>query len=191
LSVSGEVQVSQRGLDNCTIQVVDGLIAADIVRVLYEFLRALPFSLSDYDTKATQDVLHWKYEFDLKLLPAHPLLRVWHDRIVAMTHELFPGRSVRLARVHCNCHPYGDLQHAHHDISPGVTALYFANVAWQDDWQGETIFYDGTGEPFHAVAPRPGRVLFFSGEIIHRGGVPSRACPEPRFSVAFKFAEDG
>jgi len=185
-----EVRASRRSVDNHTIHVVDGLIGADMVRVMFTFLRALPFSLSDYDTDATEHILHWKHEFDLAKLASHPLLRVWHDRIVARTHALFADRPLKLSRVHVNCHPYGDLQHAHHDISPGVTALYFANVDWQDDWQGETIFYGGDGEPFHAVAPRPGRVLCFPGDLVHRGGVPSRACPEPRFSVAFKFAED-
>ena len=76
------------------------------------------------------------------------------------------------------------------DIVPGVTALYFANPEWQDDWQGETVFYDRAGEPFHAVAPKPGRVLVFDGGIVHRGGVPSRKCFEPRLSVAFKFLEE-
>ena len=56
--------------------------------------------------------------------------------------------------------------------------------------QGETVFYDRAGEPFHAVAPKPGRLLLFDGGIVHRGGVPSRKCFEPRLSVAFKFREE-
>ena len=98
------------------------------------------------------------------------------------------ARPVFLARVHCNNQPYGDLQRPHVDIPQGVTALYFANAEWQRDWQGELIFYDRNDEPLQAVAPRPGRVVIFPGDLLHRGGVPSRVCFQPRLSVAFKFA---
>ena len=158
--------------------------------MLHEILRKLQFSLSDYDTDETKDQLHWKHEFEPESLEALPLLRLWRDTVVAKTGELFPRINATLARVHCNNHPYGDLQRPHQDITPGVTALYFANAVWSQDWQGEMVFFDRDEEPFYAVAPKPGRVVIFPGHILHRGGVPSRVCFEPRLSVAFKFAAD-
>ena len=56
--------------------------------------------------------------------------------------------------------------------------------------RGETIFYDHAGEPHTAVAPRPGRVLVFPADVVHRGGVPSRKCFSARLSVAFKFQNE-
>ena len=182
-----QVLVSERRVDGHPVHIIDGLFAPDMVRMLHEILRKLEFSLSDYDTGETRDQLHWKHAFGLDTLDQLPLFCVWRDAIVARTNELFPGRNVALARVHCNNQPYGDLQRAHQDLTPGVTALYFANAEWNRDWQGELVFFDRNEEPFHAVAPKPGRVVIFSGHILHRGGVPSRICFEPRLSVAFKF----
>lgn len=185
-----QVLVGERRVDGHPIHIVDGLFAPDLVRMLHEVLRKLEFSLSDYDTAETRDLLHWKHEFVPETLEKLPFLRIWRDAIVAKTNELFPGRNAVLARVHCNNQPYGDLQRAHQDINPGVTALYFANAEWNRDWQGEIVFFDRSEEPFYAVAPKPGRVVIFPGHILHRGGVPSRACFEPRLSVAFKFTAD-
>lgn len=188
MTSAGRIHVGERRLDGNPIYIVDGLFAPDLVRVLHEMLQKLEYSLSDYDTIETRKQLHWKHEFTHESLQALPLLRAWCDTIVSRTKELFPSRKVFLSRVHCNNQPYGDLQRPHVDIPDGVTALYFANAEWEGDWQGELIFFDRNEEPFHAVAPKPGRVVIFSGDIRHRGGVPSRACFEPRLSVAFKFA---
>jgi SM-20-related protein len=187
LNAGAESVVKVRELDGQRLHVVDGLFDAGVVRLIFETLARQSFSLSDVDTEATRDIRHWKCEFPLDYFEANPALKMWHLRIVAKARELCAPARLELKRVHCNSHLYGDLQNAHTDISPGVTALYFANTTWQDDWQGETIFYDRAGEPFHAIAPKPGRLLVFAGEIVHRGGVPSRKCFEARLSVAFKF----
>jgi len=188
------VVVRARHLDGKCVYVVDGLFPADLVRLLYETLREMPFTPDDFDTDETRNERHLKFEFEPAALSANPMFRVWRDRIVAKTAELFPANPIELNRVHCNNHPYGDLQYAHVDLTPGLTSLYFANAEWREEWQGETIFYDRAGEPHYAVAPRPGRVVMFAGDLVHRGGVPSRACGAARLSVAFKFytsAPDG
>ncbi len=180
--------VNRRLVDDQPIYVVDGLFAPDVVRMIHETCRNLPFALDDYDTEATSDILHWKYEFEPERLSAFPLFRRWHDTIVAHTCGLFGERTLSLRRVHCNKHPQDDVQLVHHDIDPGVTSVYFINPDWRDEWQGEMIFYGRNGEPHSAVSPRAGRVVTFPGGLLHRGGVPSRLCPDPRLSVAFKFS---
>lgn len=167
--------------------VVDGLFKADLVQALHTILTKQSFSLSDYDTEATSRIRHWKSEFPPAFFAANPLLQHWHDAIVAKTRDLFAESDLTLDRVHANAHLFGDHQHAHIDADPGVTALYFANPDWDTDWQGETIFYAPNGEPWQALAPRPGRLAVFDGGIVHRGGVPSRSCFAARLSVAFKF----
>ena len=117
-----------------------------------------------------------------------PLIAALISQTVAVSSEVYPSLNLRLQRMHCNTHLYGDVPHAHTDSTPGVTALYIANPRWEANWMGETIFCNDDGEPLYAVIPKPGRLLVFSGDIIHRGGVPSRECFEPRISIAFKFA---
>jgi Rps23 Pro-64 3,4-dihydroxylase Tpa1-like proline 4-hydroxylase len=181
-------KVHSRPLGKHSLFVVDGLFSSDFVRVLYEILARQSFSQSDYDTEATAHILHWKCEFPPSFFAANPLLQTWHRDVVAKASELFADREIGLKRVHANSHLFGDHQNPHTDITPGVTAVYFANAEWQSDWQGEMIFYDVAGEPQHAVAPLPGRLAVFDGSTPHRGGVPSRTCFAARLSVAFKFA---
>ena len=180
----------KREIDGQVLHIFDGLFNADLVRLVFETLQRQSFRLADYDTMETADVKHWKVEFELDAFAANPVLRMWHDRIVSTARACFAERRVELQRIHCNSHLYGDLQHAHVDLTPGITALYFANTDWHDDWHGETIFYDRAGEPHTAVAPRPGRVLVFPADVVHRGGVPSRKCFSARLSVAFKFQNE-
>lgn len=187
MTTDSQVLVCAREVDGRSAYILDEIFQPDIIQMLYELLRRLPFSLTEFDTAATKQCRHWNYEFPLEALTADPVFRIWHGLIVAKTVELFPKVRVDLKRVHCNSHLYGDFQNAHTDLVPGITSLYFANSEWNDNWHGETILYNNSGEPIYAVAPKPGRLLMFAGDILHRGGVPSRACFEPRLSVAFKF----
>ena len=148
---AAEPVVTIRELDGENVHVVDGLFHPDVVRVVFEILKRLAFTLSDYDSDETAYLRHWKAEFEGGYHKSNPVLAMWHDAIVKKAQEAFPRRRLAIGRIHCNNHLYGDLQHTHTDIVPGVTALYFANPEWQEDWQGETVFYNRAGEPFHAV----------------------------------------
>jgi SM-20-related protein len=108
-------------------------------------------------------------------------------RCIELTRQLWASTHVELARVHSNLHLYGDMQFPHTDEPGGVTALYYANPEWDENWLAETIFYDENREPTYAVAPKPGRLAVFDADILHRAGVPSRQCYVSRISVAFKF----
>ncbi len=172
------------------IFVIDDLFDTTFVRMVYHFMHRLPFSLSDYDKPETEHVRHWKYEFDPVSLPSIPVVPELVSRVVSMCKEICPSRGLKLNRMHCNLHFYGDIHQPHTDLTPGLTALYFANPRWDTNWTGETIFYDDSVEPLYAVIPRPGRLIVYSADILHRGGVPSRECTEPRITVAFKFLVD-
>jgi hypothetical protein len=172
------------------IFVVDGLFDEQFIRMIYPFMNRLPFALSDYDTEQTKHALHWKHEFDLQKLPPMPLIPELISRTVEASNEFYSSTKLRLKRMHCNMHLYGDVQHPHTDLANGVTAVYFANPHWETNWMGETIFYNDDGEPLYAVLPKPGRLAVFNGEILHRGGVPSRECFEARISIAFKFGTE-
>jgi hypothetical protein len=163
--------------------VLDDLFSAADVASLYGFLNRLPYRLDDVDTENTAYSRHWKAELPRELAGSNVIFR----HCVEATHALMPGGPFKLGRMHANLHLYGDLQFPHVDLIDGVTAVYFANPEWHENWMGETVFYDARREPLHALAPRPGRVAMFHADIVHRAGVPSRECFAPRISVAFKF----
>lgn len=103
--------------------------------------------------------------------------------------ELFPQQRFETERVYVNSSVYGDVYFPHRDCDAqlgNVTVLYYANMVWEADWGGETIFYNDQGDAELAVSPRPNRAVVSRGGILHKGGVPSRVCFQERYSIAYK-----
>ena len=110
-------------------------------------------------------------------------------RLRAIAEQMFPGELLRDQRAYVNASAYGDTYYAHRDCSAHrkhVTLLYYVNLAWQTDWGGETIFYDDDQDAQLVVTPKAGRVVAARGAILHRGTVPTRACHEERYTIAYK-----
>jgi len=179
-----------RQLDDRPLILIDGLFREDFIDLFDRFLKGLRFSLDDYDTEDSRHVRHWKHEFHIEEVTGHPLLKIVYSRIGSAVAKACPEPRIQLNRVHCNTSLYGDMQFPHHDVTPGMTWLYYSNPVWELSWMGETIFYDSQGEPIYAVFPKPGRVVVFAADILHRAGVPSRECWEARRSLAFKFRNE-
>lgn len=122
---------------------------------------------------------------DMHEVPGHvPFI----DCITAVVERVFPRRRLELCWAYFNRMRYGDVAFAHADTeTESLTAVYYANAQWDDDWGGETLFYDETGEGTVVVAPRPGRLAIFEGRIAHRPGVPSRLCHEGRLAMVVRY----
>jgi hypothetical protein len=180
-----------RQIDDRPLILMDNLFRPDFIKLFDHYLKTLRFSLTDYDAEDRRHVLHWIHAFALEDVTSHPLLSVVYSRIKSATEKICPQPRLQLNRVHCNTSLYGDMQLPHCDLTPGMTWLYYANPIWQPTWMAETIFYESQGEPVYAVFPKPGRVVAFAADILHRGGVPSRECVEARRTLAFKFLNRG
>ena len=106
-----------------------------------------------------------------------------------IAQELFPGEQLGDQRAYVNSSSYGDSYYVHRDCSEDekhVTVLYYANLLWEPDWGGETIFFNDNHDAEIVVSPRPGRVVVARGAILHRGTVPTRSCYEERLTLAYK-----
>ncbi|HYJ35505.1 MAG TPA: 2OG-Fe(II) oxygenase [Rhizomicrobium sp.] len=103
--------------------------------------------------------------------------------------RLLPNEHFTDQRAYVNCSIYGDTYYIHRDCAPHerhVTALYYANLEWQADWGGETIYYNDDEDAEFAITPRPGRLVIARGALLHRGNVPNRNCYEERYTLAYK-----
>lgn len=103
--------------------------------------------------------------------------------------RLFPDEQFSDQRAYVNCSVFGDSYYAHRDCGAQehhVTALYYANLEWNMDWGGETIYYNDDEDAELAILPRPGRLVVARGAILHRGCVPTRCCHEERYTLAYK-----
>jgi Rps23 Pro-64 3,4-dihydroxylase Tpa1-like proline 4-hydroxylase len=110
-------------------------------------------------------------------------------RLRQVAEQMFPDEVLRDQRAYVNSSVFGDMYYAHRDCSAHrnhVTILYYVNLNWQTDWGGETIFYDDNNEAQLVVTPRAGRMVISRGAILHRGTVPTRACHEERYTIAYK-----
>jgi hypothetical protein len=106
-----------------------------------------------------------------------------------MVERLFPNERFSDQRAYVNSSIYGDSYYIHRDCAPHerhVTALYYANVEWQPDWGGETLYFSDDEDAELAISPRPGRLVLARGAVLHRGSVPTRICHEERYTLAYK-----
>jgi SM-20-related protein len=154
----------------------------------YAHFKKLPYTLSDADRADTMRVRHLAHQFTDSELEADPVAKP----LVSAARRVFFEAGINvgaLSRVYANFNLHGDVQFAHRD-GECWTSLFFLNNTWEGDWGGELIAYQDESDAYaYAVTPRPGRAVFFDGGILHRGGVPSKLCFEPRISLAIKFAK--
>lgn len=177
-------------LDGRLCLVVDDQVAPPVAAEMERLFGNLPFTLTDVDRPDTAHVRHFVHRFG-RPEGEEP------NRVVAFVVEraraLLAQRGIQagtLARAYVNLNLHGDHQFAHRD---GVewTALMFVCSQWQPDWGGVFQIYpdDGSSGLSIAIEPRPGRLVLFDGELLHRGGAPSRRFDGPRMSLAVKLAK--
>jgi Rps23 Pro-64 3,4-dihydroxylase Tpa1-like proline 4-hydroxylase len=175
----GRTLVSGRELFIC-----DNMVDPAIVTRISDVLKTLNYQRKE---KSRPDVPAFAASADIAAaaLTADPFFL----RLRAIAENMFPGEQLRDQRAYVNKSVFGDMYFSHRDCSAHrkhVTLLYYANLEWENDWGGETIFYNDDKDAEVVVSPRPGRVVVARGAILHRGTVPTRACSEERLTLAYK-----
>lgn len=164
--------------------ICDNVIDPATVKQVNEGVRTLSYVRKE---KSRLDVPGMAPVSDIPLekIPDDPFLRM----LRRLVEQAFPGEEFSDQRAYVNCSTYGDGYYMHRDCpvhEDHVTALYYANLEWQPDWGGETIYYNDEEEPEIIVMPRPGRLVIARGAALHRGNVPTRVCYEQRYTLAYK-----
>lgn len=168
------------------IQVIDGLFDAGFIQMFAAWIEKLPYVRDDFDVAGKEHYRHFQHDVTLELLETHPLYRKLGDAVLSEVNAHYGTYRPRLTRAYINLVVFGDQHTAHFDSERGVTAIYYANRAWDDEWHGETLFHAGD-EAVAAVAPRPGRLSLLPADMTHRVGDLSRLCNGARYTMAFKF----
>jgi len=126
----------------------------------------------------------------METIPSDTFLRLLRQTV----EMLIPNERFTDQRAYVNCSVYGDAYYLHRDCAAHerhVTALYYANLEWQADWGGETIYYNDDEDAEFAISPRPGRLVIARGALLHRGNVPTRSCYQERYTLAYKLNSVG
>jgi SM-20-related protein len=177
-------------LSGKSIFVLDGVFAPSQQHSAYRWLLQLPYQLHDVDSLQTMSYRHWISVFSpiADYYEAVPII----NQLVKIARALFRSKHLSITRSHSYCVPYGDVQFAHQDFDTGkgVTGLYFANTEWREEWGSEMLFFGKSGEAEIAIAPKPGRIIVFRGDLKHRAGAPFRTCPNARYTLVVRLIAD-
>ena len=177
-------KINRANVSGREIFICDHFIDAPTVAKVGEYLKILKYARSETSLAGMAPTA------SSAEVPGTPLMAQFMMRLKDIAEELFPGQRFRPQRAYVNHSVYGDAYHMHRDES-SVTVLYYANLTWETDWGGETIYYDEDRDAQVVVSPRPGRLVVARGAILHRGSVPSRDCPQARLTIAYKLRQRG
>ena len=171
------------------VRVIDGLFSESEVSRLYSLLLLAKYRFLHVkeDSKS-----HWISSADYKLMQAEFGVSNFRSTpaYTSLVSLITKHENLHLERVYSYLTRYGDADYLHRDFfnqDAGISLVYFANPSWENDWGGETLFFDADDDPISAISVKPGRVLIFNGKIPHRAGVPTRACPQVRISLNLRF----
>lgn len=174
-----EKKIQQALASGREIFVCDHFIDPATVTAVGEYVKTLPYARSESSLAGMAPTA------SSAEVPGTPLMADFMARLGRIAEEMFLGERFRPQRAYINHSVYGDAYYMHRDLS-AVTVLYYANLFWETDWGGETIYFDDDNDAQVVVSPRPGRLVVSRGAILHRGTVPTRDCPQGRLTIAYK-----
>ncbi len=108
-----------------------------------------------------------------------------NDLIIRLKYIIFSVcpdlKKLKLYRQYVNLFLPNERPYFHED-GRGTTCLFYFNQNYSLDEGGETQFY--LNDTITGVLPKPGRLVIFDGEILHRA---TSFRSNPRITVALKF----
>jgi len=95
--------------------------------------------------------------------------------------------NLRVYRAYINLCLPSDVYEYHIDgTSDGKTCLYYMNMDWRPEWEGETMFSMDRIDIDYSSAFVPGRFIFFDPTIPHKSTQPSYSAEYHRFVLVLK-----
>lgn len=176
--------ISKKMVAGREIYICDGFVPDQTALRIGQLVKTLSYSRGE-KSRPDLPVSGAAADISRQLFDAVPFF----PELIRLGEDMFPAESFMLDRLYVNRSVPGDVYFSHRDCEPhlrNITVLYYGNVTWHADWAGETIFFNDHHDAELAVTPRPGRFVVSRGAILHRGGVPSGACPDERYSIACK-----
>ncbi|WP_394212637.1 2OG-Fe(II) oxygenase [Enterovibrio calviensis] len=127
----------------------------------------------------------WCASFSVSDFMSHPL----HKASIKVAKHFSGNKKLKCYDVFSSASTFGDMSFIHSDStnSGDISILYYANSKWDPEWGGETIFYTERKDAALVVSVKPGRLIVFNGNVLHRAGTPTKLCPEVRITLSMRF----
>jgi len=174
-----EKTVRRASISGRDLFICDHFIDPATVTAVGEYVKSLSFTRSETSLAGMAPTA------SSAEVPGTRLMADFMATLGRVAEEMFEGERYRPQRAYVNHSVYGDLYRMHRDLS-ATTVLYYANLSWETDWGGETIYFDDNNDAQIVVSPLPGRLVVARGAILHRATVPTRDCPVERLTIAYK-----
>lgn len=174
-----------------TITVVDNLLPRSSVEGLYAAACISNYGLMGSSNLDIQDMQNRKMicnvgeEFLVKNNFFTPEVNSF------LLEELKTTPFIFKAYINLGIHSECPKIHTDHFASgSGKTILYYVNYNWNQNWAGETFFYNDDCSEVEFISPFvPGRMLIFDSSIPHSAKQQTFDAPPYRFTLALKFVD--
>jgi Rps23 Pro-64 3,4-dihydroxylase Tpa1-like proline 4-hydroxylase len=163
------------------IQVHDNFYENDHCQEIYDFVNKSYFKIGWEDSDEPQHKpypnlhsIYSKEDLDkIKILkPILKKFKIPKDNYLKCIVNLTKPLDVNFIHVHPNM----------------SVALYYANLTWNPEWGGETIFYKKDKKTIDLANPYvPNRLVFFDGKIPHTIKTQNIIGPSYRFTISLFF----
>lgn len=177
-------------LSSRRIHVIDDALHDNCVLALEKWFESTAFVRADVDKSESNFSKHWIYPVanSIEQVIAIPVYS-WID---AVTRSYADHARLTLREVKAYTTVYGDLPTTHSDseMGPTITTIVFLHQRWELDWAGELVVCDMSKDPQIAIAPVPGRIVVFRGDLPHRAGAPSRLAYCSRNTLVFRYSTE-
>lgn len=170
--------------DGRAMHVFDGLFDLQTRTRFFMFIKNSKFLITGGGGVEPEDIADQQfqamYSFE-QLLDFGMMEKHNSDGFAEVIEGYAPIRSYALATN------YTSQPHFHPD-PPGLTLLYYANMKWDKDWGGETMFADDMlDEIIYTSMYVPGRVVIFDSSIPHKPCTPTIKANPFRFTYVINF----
>lgn len=186
-STKGCMKIRKEQIENRDIVIYDDIFSGgEKLKLMKEF------SYSDYSPSRIGSIHDrttptLKSEWSLKRLMNSGFL---NNQTVK---DLIVGNNLGFAGTYVNLSTASDLYsyHADSDQDGSLIALYYGNLDWKTEWEGETHFTDADlNDVKVSCGFIPGRLVLFDGMIPHKSSSPSPSALDYRYVLAVKFCTE-
>lgn len=172
---------------NKNIHVFDDVFDNSIRTNIYRYLTNSVYRINGYDTPVIEEKNHISMT---SLYNDNDLINLGFDTFPKELTDIVPLERNHVIQTMVNlCRP-DDVFHLHTDfhMENSWTMLYYANLKWDLEWGGDTMFLAEDEKNLEYLSLyTPGRIVLFDGRIPHLIRPSTRLAPDYRFTLAIKF----
>ncbi|KXH83270.1 FlmC family 2OG-Fe(II) oxygenase [Chryseobacterium kwangjuense] len=180
------MKLRQEVIDSKNVYIIDDILTENEVNSFHKFASSLSYARTEKSIQVDQ-FPKYVVNFEPEKFENTTFLGKKSKELLEQFVE--DSENYKVFRAYINLSLYGDVEFPHRDCPQGrgdITILYYVNEYWEKNYEGETIFYS-EGDSQFCVLPKPGRFIVFNGDVEHKGGLPSRICKIPRYTLAIKY----